>query len=150
MLILPTNISLRQPYSVLVVIYNKNKDFLLIQRADDANFWQSVTGGIDEGETAITTAYRELLEETGIDARALGLVIREHHKTNQYTIREQWRYRYQADALINTEYVFSICVPDNIAIKLNPNEHTDFIWLPQQQAAEKAWSASNQAEILDL
>ncbi|MGO2167308.1 NUDIX domain-containing protein, partial [Pseudoalteromonas sp.] len=82
------NATLRQPYSVLVVIYKKSKDFLLIQRADDANFWQSVTGGIDEGEKPLETAYRELLEETGIDARALGITIREHHKTNQYAIRE--------------------------------------------------------------
>ncbi|MBB1410527.1 MULTISPECIES: dihydroneopterin triphosphate diphosphatase [Pseudoalteromonas] len=144
------NQPLRKPFSVLVVIYKKNKDCLLIQRTDDANFWQSVTGGIDEGETPVVTAYRELLEETGIDARALGLTIRDHQKTNQYTIRESWRHRYQANALINTEYVFSICVPDDIAITLDPNEHTDFIWLTQQQAADKAWSPSNRDEILAL
>ncbi|MFY8326843.1 dihydroneopterin triphosphate diphosphatase [Pseudoalteromonas sp. ZZD1] len=147
---MPLNTILRQPYSVLVVIYKKNKDFLLIQRADDANFWQSVTGGIDEGETPLDTAYRELLEETGIDARALGITIRDHHKTNQYAIRQQWRHRYQDDALINTEHVFSICVPDDITILLDPNEHTDFIWLTQLQAAEKAWSPSNCDEILNL
>ena len=62
------NQPLRKPFSVLVVIYKKNKDCLLIQRTDDANFWQSVTGGIDEGETPVVTAYRELLEETGIAA----------------------------------------------------------------------------------
>lgn len=144
------NATLRQPYSVLVVIYKKSKDFLLIQRADDANFWQSVTGGIDEGEKPLETAYRELLEETGIDARALDITIRDHHKTNQYAIREQWRYRFQDGALINTEHVFSICVPDDTAPLLDPNEHTDFIWLTQQQAAEKAWSPSNRDEILNL
>ena len=144
------NQPLRKPFSVLVVIYRKNKDCLLIQRTDDANFWQSVTGGIDEGETPITTAYRELLEETGIDARALGLTMQDHKKTNQYTIRESWRHRYQANALVNTEHVFSICVPDDITIVLDPNEHTDFVWLTQQQAAEKAWSPSNRDEILAL
>jgi len=147
---LPTSTNLRQPFSVLVVIYKQNKDCLLIQRADDANFWQSVTGGIDEGEKPLKTAHRELLEETGIDASALGLAIRDHQKTNQYTIRESWRHRYHANALINTEHVFSICVPDDISIRLDPCEHTDYMWLSQQQAAEKAWSPSNRDEILAL
>ena len=142
--------TIRKPFSVLVVIYKENRDFLLIQRTDDPSFWQSVTGGIDEGETPVETAYRELLEETGIDAGALGLVIHDHNKTNQYTIRKSWRYRYQPNATINTEHVFSICVPNNIHIQLDPNEHTDFVWLTQQQAANKAWSPSNRDEILAL
>lgn len=145
---LSVNSPIRQPYSVLVVIYKRNKDFLLIQRTDDAHFWQSVTGGIDDGETPTATAYRELLEETGIDARALGLTINDHKKTNQYVIRDAWRHRYAKNARINTEHVFSVCVPDDIQITLDPFEHTDYLWLPQLDAASKAWSPSNKDEIL--
>lgn len=145
-----TDKPLRQPYSVLVVIYKRNKDFLLIQRTDDASFWQSVTGGIDEGETPLDTAYRELLEETNIDALALGLTIHDHNKTNQYQIRDAWRHRYEQHAHINTEHVFSICVPDDIKVTLDPDEHTDYLWLPQKEAACKAWSPSNKDEILAL
>ncbi len=147
---LSETITPRQPFSVLVVIYKQNKDCLLIQRADDASFWQSVTGGIEQGETPEITAHRELFEETGIHASALGLTIRDHQKTNHYTIRESWRHRYYANALINTEHVFSVCVPDDISIQLDPCEHTDYMWLSQQQAAEKAWSPSNRDEILAL
>ncbi|MCF2856175.1 dihydroneopterin triphosphate diphosphatase [Pseudoalteromonas sp. SMS1] len=141
---------LRQPASVLVVIYNENKQFLLLQRKDDCEFWQSVTGGIDHGESCLETAYRELREETGIDARALNLQIKQHNKQNHYEIRPQWRHRYVEGALINTEHVFSICVPNHIQVTLCAEEHTDFVWLSQADAASKAWSDSNKQEILAI
>lgn len=147
---MPINPHLRQPFSVLVVIYKRNKDCLLIQRTDDANFWQSVTGGIDKGETPAMTAQRELLEETGINAPALGLTIYDHNKTNQYEIRSAWLHRYEKHAHINTEHVFSICVPDDIKVTLDPSEHTNYLWLSQQDAAKKAWSPSNKEAILLL
>ncbi|MBQ4864237.1 dihydroneopterin triphosphate diphosphatase [Pseudoalteromonas sp. MMG013] len=142
--------TLRKPYSVLVVIYNTNNEFLLIRRTDDPTFWQSVTGGIDEHETPTQTAYRELKEETGIDALKLGIDIYNHNKTNNYEIRQCWRHRYISNATINTEYVFSICVPIATPIVLDPNEHTAYQWLPQSNAAELAWSDSNKQEILAI
>ncbi|WP_462163166.1 dihydroneopterin triphosphate diphosphatase [Pseudoalteromonas xiamenensis] len=141
---------LRQPLSVLVVIYKRDGDFLLIQRADDPEFWQSVTGGIEQGEKPIDTAIRELKEETGIDALKLNLSVVQHSHTNSYEIRPQWRYRYAPGNYINTEYVFSVEVPEHITLVLNPSEHTDYIWLPQRLAAQKAWSPSNKKEIIEL
>ncbi|MBQ4875736.1 dihydroneopterin triphosphate diphosphatase [Pseudoalteromonas luteoviolacea] len=144
------NIMLRQPLSVLVVIYNQNKQFLILQRKDDPEFWQSVTGGIDRGEEPLTTAYRELKEETGIDAHALGIKIKQHNSINQYEIRPQWRHRYESNAKINSEHVFSVCVPNDVQVTLCDEEHTDYIWLNQQSAANKVWSASNKKEILAI
>lgn len=139
--------ALRKPVSVLVVIYNEHNEFLLLQRADDKHFWQSVTGGVDPGETPITTAYRELKEETGIDAAALGITIHSHNKTNQYTIRPQWRHRYEPGVTMNTEHVFSVQVPSGISVVLAEDEHTDFIWLNKTHACERVWSPSNRQEI---
>ncbi|KZN69191.1 dihydroneopterin triphosphate diphosphatase [Pseudoalteromonas luteoviolacea] len=141
---------LRQPASVLVVIYNEEKQFLLLQRKDDSEFWQSVTGGIDSGESSIDTAYRELKEETGIDAKALKLEIKQHNTENHYEIRPQWRHRYVEGAKINTEHVFSICVPNHTEVQLCADEHTDFVWLTQSDAAKKVWSESNRKEILAI
>jgi len=57
------------PQSVLVVIHTPARDVLLIRRTD-AGTWQSVTGSKDfEAEDWHDTAWREVLEETGIDAR---------------------------------------------------------------------------------
>ena len=55
------------PQSVLVVIYTKELDVLLIERADRPGFWQSVTGSRDSlSEPLEQTAVREVFEETGI------------------------------------------------------------------------------------
>src|SRR4051812_4913541 len=55
------------PESVLVVIYTDAREVLLIERADHAGFWQSVTGSKDlVDEPLRDTAMREVAEETGI------------------------------------------------------------------------------------
>ena len=56
----------KTPISALVVIYTKQLDILLLSRADKSNFWQSVTGSLEQDESPIQTAKREVLEETGI------------------------------------------------------------------------------------
>ncbi|WP_151173908.1 dihydroneopterin triphosphate diphosphatase [Pseudoalteromonas ruthenica] len=142
--------SLRQPYSVLVVIYTLEGEFLLLQRADDPEFWQSVTGGIDEGELPCATAAREVFEETGIDISQQQLRLVDEQRCHRYAIREQWRYRYQPGATVNTEYVFSLCLPKRYPIQLAADEHLSYLWLDANQACDKAWSASNAQEIRTL
>ena len=38
---------------------------LLHRRPERGNFWQPITGSIEEGELPLDTARRELIEETG-------------------------------------------------------------------------------------
>ena len=54
------------PRSVLVIVYTKDLQTLLLERKNHPGFWQSVTGSQELGETFIETAQRELEEETGI------------------------------------------------------------------------------------
>ncbi len=57
----------KNPHSILVVIYAKNTQrVLMLQRKDDPDFWQSVTGSINIGETPLEAAEREVSEETGL------------------------------------------------------------------------------------
>ncbi len=143
---------LKIPISVLVVIYKSNGEVLLIERADRANFWQSVTGSLDFLEENLSlAASREVLEETGIDIAALPPeALQDMHHQIEYEIYPQWRYRYAPGVTRNTEHWFSLGVPDNIDITLAPREHIAYQWLPYREAAEKCFSPSNGQAILKL
>jgi dihydroneopterin triphosphate diphosphatase len=142
------------PQSVLVVIHTPALDVLLIKRADAADFWQSVTGSKDvEHETYLSTAIREVLEETGIGCgpgSKLADRLRDWHLENVYEIYPAWRHRYAPEVNRNTEHLFGLQVPDATPITLNPREHTSHQWLPFRDAAAACFSPSNAEAILML
>ena len=133
------------PESALVVIYDDNGRVLVLQRQDDADFWQSVTGTLETDEVPMQTAYREVKEETGIDIIAGGFDLNDCRTANQYAIRPKWRHRYAPECKFNTEYVFSVRVRGDEKIKLT--EHTAYHWLTKSKAIEKVWSDTNKLAI---
>ncbi len=151
------------PESVLVVIHTSDLQVLVLERADHAGFWQSVTGSKDSPEeTLIDTACREVREETGIiverrqqpDPDTLHSVpagaLLDWKRSIQYEIYPHWRHRYAPGITRNREHWFSLCVPANILVTINGREHTQFEWLPYQEAAARCFSRSNQEAILEL
>lgn len=139
------------PLSVLVVIHTPALDVLLIERAESPGFWQSVTGSKDfEGEPFETTAAREVQEETGLDVRAPGHVLRDWGLENVYEIYPQWLHRYPPGVLLNREHIFGLCVPSATRVRLSPREHRAQVWLPWLEAADRCYSFSNAEAILHL
>ena len=136
----------KQPVSVLVLVYTVEFLVLLLERADFPGHWQSVTGSQEPGEPLVETAVRELREETGIDARATG-VLADWRMTNEYEIFPKWRHRYAPGTTRNTEHVFALEVPAPLPVTLNPREHLNHAWLPWREAAAKCFSWSNRAAI---
>ena len=139
------------PESVLVVIHTPAMEVLLIERADRPGFWQSVTGSLDTPDEAlIDTAKRELFEETGIVADGFDIALRDWRLSNIYEIYPVWRHRYAPGVTHNTEHVFSVCVPRDVAVTLSEREHLNFAWLPYLEAADRCFSSSNAEAILQL
>lgn len=134
------------PQSVLIVIYQKRRGFLLLRRADNG-LWQSVTGSMQPAETLEQTAKRELEEETGLSLSTGQLV--NTGRTHKYEIIEPWRPRYAPNVTHNTEHVFDFELhPDlDAGIHLSPEEHTEFSWMPGTAAAERVFSRTNREEI---
>ena len=138
----------KRPESVLVVVYTRSGKVLLLQRADNPAFWQSVTGSMNWEETAPSmAASRELREETGLEAadrlQDLELVYR-------YPILPQWRLRYAPEVQENTEHVFSFEPVAETMVTLNPAEHSQCAWFSFNEAAQKVASWTNRAVILKL
>ena len=142
------------PQSVLVVIHSPDLDVLLIERAQQPGFWQSVTGSKDQvNEPWADTAMREVAEEIGIvvgSPTVPVLALQDWALENIYEIYPVWRHRYAPDVTHNTERVFSLCVPRNTPITLAPREHINYVWLPWQEAADRCFSPSNAEAILQL
>jgi len=134
------------PVSTLVLVATNDLRILLIERADAPDYWQSVTGSQEPGETLLETANRELLEETGIDAAAHG-GLADWKLSNVYEIYPRWRHRYPPDTTHNTEHVFALRVPEPVAVRLDPREHRSYVWLPWEEAAAKCFSWSNRDAV---
>ena len=139
------------PESVLVVIHTADRQVLLLERADQPGFWQSVTGSKDRiDEPARETAVREVAEETGISVDMESPALRDWGLSNVYEIYPMWRHRYAPGVTQNTEFVFGLLVPEGTPVVLAPREHWNFEWLPWNQAADRCFSPSNAEAILQL
>ena len=135
------------PESVLVVVHTAGLEVLLLERAANPGFWQSVTGSREPDDADLeATARRELREETGLTAGTLT----DWRVKNRYEIWPQWRARYAPDVTHNTEHVFGFRVPQITVATLDPAEHTAQLWLPWQQAMDKVFSPSNRDAIRQL
>ncbi len=118
-----------------------------MERTQPRGFWQSVTGSLHDHETPAAAARRELLEETGIDG---GDALEDCRISNRFPIIAAWRHRYAPDVRYNREHVFRLILDNRTPVRLNPDEHLDYKWLPRDEAARTASSWTNRIAILAL
>ena len=114
-----------------------------MQRADDASFWQSVTGTLEAGEAPLDTARRELQEETGLS----GVDLVDCNYSALFEIRPQWRYRYVPGTTHNREHVFLAEFAETVPVQLQPDEHLAYRWVEIPEALSELWSATNREAV---
>lgn len=136
----------KRPESVLVVVYTIAGEVLLLRRVRPPDFWQSVTGSMrwDESDPLIT-AHRELTEETGLGGE---LPIVDCRRSQRFPIKPEWRVRYGPGVTENLEHVFRLELPVKPPIALSAHEHSEYLWLPREQAAQRTASWTNRDAIL--
>jgi dATP pyrophosphohydrolase len=136
----------RRPESVLVVVYTRDLDVLLLERVSPPGFWQSVTGGLEWGESQREAAERELREETGLPPAGL----RDGHVSNHFPILPAWRDRFAPDVATNLEHLWYLELPAACDVVWNPKEHVAAEWLPVAEAIERVSSWTNRAALETL
>lgn len=136
----------RRPESVLVIVHTP-AEALLLRRRQPFDFWQSVTGTLDPGEIHADTAARELAEETGLSEpdrlEFTGV-------TRTFEIDPRWRDRYAPGVTRNLEYEWRYPVPSRVSIALSHDEHSEYVWLPLDEAAKRVWSWTNREALESL
>ena len=109
------------------VVFRRQKngnEFLVLKRVpEDGGFWQAVTGTIEKGEQAIDAIKRELAEETGISETI--------HISD---VLEEYSWDLPKDKIQGKDLIFAVEVSRNIKIKIDQNEHSEFRWLPLEEA----------------
>jgi dATP pyrophosphohydrolase len=138
---------LRRPLSVLVVVHTDDGQALLLHRPEPFNFWQSVTGSLQDDETHSEAAVRELREETGLTNEGR---LEYAGISRTFVIDPRWRDRFAPGVVENLEFEWRYRLPAAVDISLCPAEHSDYIWLPLEEAADKVWSWTNRDALLAL
>lgn len=104
---------------------NKEPRYLMLRRAKDEpmypDAWQIVTGSIEQGETALQGALREMKEETGYGPQRFWIV---PHMNTFYSVRQD---------VVHHTVVFAAQVPPKTDPVLSA-EHYQFGWYTVDQA----------------
>ena len=138
----------RRPLSVLVIVYASQGDVLLLKRSLPFEFWQSITGSLNHGETHGQAAVRELQEETGLGPDDCELTF--SGKERVFTIDTRWRHRYGPGVVENLEYEWRCRLDRPRAVTLHREEHSEYAWMPITQAIEFVWSWTNRDALIAL
>lgn len=132
--------------SVLVVIYTKDTNrVLMLQRQDDPDFWQSVTGTIESGETPKKTAIRELWEEVRLEISENSTALFDCNESIEFEIFPHFRYKYAPNITHCKEYWF-LCEMEKEFIPVL-SEHLAYQWVSPEQAIQMTKSSNNAEAI---
>ena len=138
----------KQPRSVQVVVFSESEGkrlYLLLRRVQShGRFWQSVTGSLEDEETHLQAAVREVREETGCNVREDQLI--DLGVTNVFEIAPQWRSRYAPGVMINEEVCFALPV-EHLRVEIDHQEHDQYVWVDYAAALGMLYWESNRRTL---
>ena len=139
---------MRKPKQVLVFLYRKNEnniyEYCIFYRKK-LQFWQGLSGGVEDDETLIETVKREILEETGVrvnDIYQLSTI------SSIPVVDVTGEFLWGKDIYVVPEYSFGVFI-DDYNIQLS-SEHKKYKWCLFDEAYEKLKFDSNKTALWEL
>ena len=134
---------IRKGNQIEAIIFKKdeknNYQFLLLKRIEiKGGFWQSISGGIEENETAEDAVKREIKEEIGV-TNILQIIKEVYH----FVLEENGK----------EEFVFGAEISANEKIDLTKNiypEHEDYRWCSLDEALNLLKYPGNKEGLKEL
>jgi lipoyl(octanoyl) transferase len=126
---------------VKIIVHDGARVLLLHRRPERGDFWQPVSGTIEEDESAVATARRELVEETGHAADPTPLDL-----TQSFLIESQYLASRYPSPIIASEIVFRAPIDSRVPIRIDTREHDDWGWFTLDRALQKIkWTDDREA-----
>lgn len=126
---------------VKVLVHDHDRVLLLHRKMERGNFWQPITGSMEEGESPDQTARRELIEETGHAGEPRPLDLEQ-----SFLIESAYLAAKYSGPIIASEVNFAAALDSRLPIKLDPEEHDAHGWFTFAEAYEKIrWTDDREA-----
>lgn len=127
----------RRDVSAGVIVFQRGSDgcrfLLLLSKLTKRPLWEFPKGGVDEGETLLQAALRELEEETGLTADRIRIIDGFEHK-------EDYRFtsgKEQDRVFVRKAVTYYLAEATHTDVRLSAHEASEFAWLPLAEARTK-------------
>jgi lipoyl(octanoyl) transferase len=126
---------------VKILVHDGERVLLLHRRPERGNFWQPITGSIEEGELPLDTARRELVEETGYSGEPESIDLEQSFMIESHFLASKY-----PPPIIASEIGFVIEVPARMPVRMDEAEHDDYGWFTFAEAYERIrWTDDREA-----
>jgi lipoyl(octanoyl) transferase len=126
---------------VKVLVHDGERVLLLHRRPERGNFWQPITGSIEEGELPAGTARRELAEETGHSGQPEAMDLEQSFMIESHFLEAKY-----PPPIIAHETAFTFEMPAGAPIRMDAEEHNGYGWFSFAEAYEKIrWTDDREA-----
>ena len=126
---------------VKVLVHNGDRVLLLHRRPERGNNWQPITGAIEEGESPLEAAHRELREETGQTSELEPLDL-----AQSFLIESHFLEAHYPAPIIASEIAYAATLDARAPLSLDALEHDACGWFTFAEAYERIrWTDDREA-----